>query len=189
MWWCSRNTTILFPTYSLSFPISYFSWFWSEFHVAVWRHFWAPISSNLIYLESSRCLVSIDSGLVRFGITVAKISHLEERWRSVGNSATLFLKKIHFSQYVADIVEPFFWEVVGTSYFNLVQMDCSNCCSIGIGFCVKTAPKTTLFYLKIVKHLIRVSEFYWYLIRFNFVFGSWTIISKGKIWPIRWSKI
>jgi len=40
-----------------------------------------------------------------------------------------------------------------------------------------------------VKHLIRASEFYWYLVCFSFDFGPWTVVSKGKIWPTRWSKI
>ena len=49
--------------------------------------------------------------------------------------------------------------------------------------------KTTLFYLKTMKHLIRVLVFYRYLIHFSSDFGLWTIILKGKILPTKWSKI
>ena len=44
--------------------------------------FRALISSNLISLEISWCLIFIGSGLVRFGVTVTKKSHLEDRRRN-----------------------------------------------------------------------------------------------------------
>ena len=95
--WCSGNTTILLPTCSLSFPISSFSQFWFYFCTAVWRPFQAMNSSNLISLERSGCLISLGSGLAGFGVTFIKISHLEERWRSIGNSTILFLKNLFTS--------------------------------------------------------------------------------------------
>ena len=42
--------------------------------------------------------------------------------------------------------------------------------------------------MKIVKYLIRILEFYWYLVCFNFDFGLQYVVSKGKLWPTRWSK-
>ena len=47
--------------------------FWSDLCVAVWRPFWVPFSSKFIFLERSKCLVSIGSDLARFEATVIKI--------------------------------------------------------------------------------------------------------------------
>ena len=49
--------------------------------------------------------------------------------------------------------------------------------------------KNNLFKLKKVKLLIEVLVFCWYLIRFSFDFGPWTIVLNAKIWPMRQSKI
>lgn len=96
----------------------------------LWRPFRAPISSNLISLKSSRCLIFTSSGLVRFGVMVTKKSHLEER-RCNAEILQYFSWKIHFSQSLTSIVKPFLWEVLETLYFNLVQMDCPNCYLVG----------------------------------------------------------
>ena len=65
--------------------------------------------------------------------------------------------------------------------------------SIGTIFLHKIGQKTALLTYKKkkkkVKHLIKVLKFCWYLIRFNSNFGPWTIFLKGKICPMRWSKI
>ena len=87
-----------------------------------------------------------------------------------------FSWKIHFFQTMADIVEPFLWEVVEKSYFNLVYADCSNCCSVGTVFAGKCS-KNSHFWPekgkkkkeKKVKHLMRVPEFYWYLIHLTLI--------------------
>ena len=49
--------------------------------------------------------------------------------------------------------------------------------------------KEQLFFMKIVKHLNKVSVFYWYLIRFNFDFWLMNCHFEGKIWSTRWFKI
>ena len=49
----------------------------------------------------------------------------------------------------------------------------------------ENSPKTTLFDLKIMKHLNRVLVFYWSLIHFNFNFGLQTMVLKRKIWSTR----
>ena len=86
--------------------------------------------------------------------------HIWKRGNTMQEIMQQFSWKIHFFQFVANIFEPSLWKIFETSKFNLVQIDCSNCCSVGTVFCAKTAPKTTLFDMKIVKYLIRVLEFY-----------------------------
>lgn len=74
-----------------------FSRFLVQFLWCYLEAFQALISSNLISLEISRCLVSIGSDLAWFGVTVIKISCLVERWCSVGNFATFFLVNFAYS--------------------------------------------------------------------------------------------
>ena len=91
IWRCSGNISQCSLFVPQVFLFHLFSCFYSNFRAAIWRSFQTPISSNLISLEISRYPVSIDSDLVRFGVTVVKISCQVERWRSVGNSAMFFL--------------------------------------------------------------------------------------------------
>ena len=110
------------PTWCLTFfflscPISSFCFFFFII-ILVWFLYYcleAFSSSDFFKFGICGCLVSIGSNLAQFGVMVAKISRLEERWHSVGNSATLFLKNSFISQFVIYIVKPFIWEVVETS--------------------------------------------------------------------------
>ena len=52
----------------------------------------AWVSSNLVFLKRSGCLVSIGSNLAWFGAIVVEILRLEGRWCSVENLIALFLK-------------------------------------------------------------------------------------------------
>ena len=112
------------PTWCLTFfflscPISFFIFYFIFiFKILVWFLYYcleAFSSFDFFKFGISGCLVCIGSNLAQFGVTVAKISRLEERWHSVGNSATPFLKNSFLSQSVIYIVKPFLWEVVKTS--------------------------------------------------------------------------
>ena len=118
--WCltTCNTPhMMSHNFFLSCPISSFYLF-IFFLILVWFLYYcleAFSSSDFFKFGISRCLVSIGSNLAQFGVTVAKISRLEERWHSVGNFATPFLKNSFLYQSVIYIVKPFLWEVVETS--------------------------------------------------------------------------
>lgn len=47
----------------------FFFCFLFDFHATIWRPFQALISSNLIFPESSKCIVSIGSSLTQFEVT------------------------------------------------------------------------------------------------------------------------
>ena len=57
----------------------HFLCFLSDLRAAVWRPFWAPLSSNFIFIESFECLVSNGSNLKRFGATIVEISRSKGR--------------------------------------------------------------------------------------------------------------
>lgn len=59
MWGALHNTPHNVSSFLLKLSYFVFFWLWSNFCTAVWRPFWAPISSNLVSLEISRCVVSI----------------------------------------------------------------------------------------------------------------------------------
>ena len=144
---------------------------------------------NLVFLEISVFLVSIGSNLAQFGVMVVEISLLEGRWRSLGNSATFFLKNSFLS-----ICGSYHWAFFVGGIRDIILQSCLDrlpqLLFSWYNFLHENGQKTTLLtWEKKVKHLIRVSKFYWYLICFNFDFGPWTFVSKGKIWPTRWSKI
>ena len=115
--------------------------------------------------------------------------HQEERWRGVGNSATFFLKNSFLSIYGS-----YRWALFVGGIRDIILQSCLDrlpqLLFSWYNFLHKNGQKQP-FWLgkKKVKHLIRASEFYWYLICFSFDFGPWTVVSKGKIWPTRWSKI
>lgn len=81
-----------------------------------------------------------------------------------------FSWKIHFFQSIADIVKPFLWEVFETSYFNLVWIFLPIVAQF-VQFLAQNWSKNNHFFLKNVKYLIKVSEFYSYLIHFTFDLG------------------
>ena len=116
MWGVLHNTP---HDVSHFFPkLSYFVLFFFFLIILVWFLYYcleAFSSSDFFKFGIFGCLVSIGSNLAQFGVTVVKISRLEERWYGVRNSATPFLKNSFLSQFVIYIVKPFIWEVVETS--------------------------------------------------------------------------
>jgi len=156
--------------------------------LALWRPFIAWISSNLVFLGRSRFLVSIGPNFAQFRVTIVKISHLEERWCSVENSVALFVENsfllIHGGYRQAHFMEGSWDTIIQSCLGRLLQLWLS-----WYNFLHENGPKIALFDLKIVIYLIKILVFYWYLIRFNYDYGLWPIVSKGKSCPKRWSKI
>ena len=163
---CCTTLHLVSPTSSPSFPISYSFQFWSNFRAAFWRPYLVLLSSNLVFQERFVCIVSIGSDLVWFGVTIVKILCLEEKWRSIGNFATLILENSFLSirgKYCWALFMECSWDIIIQSFLGRVPQLLPSWYNL----LHKKGPKTALFHLKIVKHLIRFLVFYWYLIRFN----------------------
>lgn len=88
-----------------------------------------------------------------------------------------------------DIIEPFLME----GSWDIILQSCSGrllqLWQSWYSFMHENDSKIVLFDLKIVKYLIMILTFFWYLIRFNSDIVPWPIVSKGKIWSTRWSNI
>ena len=86
------------------------------FWVAVWKSSGAQISSNLVSLENSGCLVSIGSNLMPFGVIVVKISCLEHSQKKKDIMSRRVSFKLSNSQVLSDAM---YWSLL--TYINQVE--------------------------------------------------------------------
>jgi len=144
---CCATVHLVSPTSSPSFPISSFFQFWSNFHAAFWRPYLVLLSSNLVFRERFGCIVSIGSDLIWFGVTVVKISCLKEKWRSIGNFATLILENSFLSirgKYCRPLFMECSWDIIIQSCLGkLLQLLPS-----WYNFLHKKRPKNSSFWLE-----------------------------------------
>ena len=141
-----------------------FSSFQPHFGSTVWRSFGAWISSNLVSLERSRCLVSMGLDLVCFGATVIKISRLEGRWRNIGNLIALFLensflllrsryRRALFTKIRWLIILKFVSGIVQQLWLNQYNFLCENALKIASFFNLKIITFNQDFGIFLISHL------------------------------------